>query len=312
MAILMAPERVDIVKLVAPSGPYTNEIERGLTMETRSVTQIAKNLGEVISNNSPTILTGIAVAGLISTTILGVKATPKALSVIDDHIWALYDKEVENQDEIPFPEWLGLDTHTFSWKDTTRLLSRRETIGLTWRLYMPAVAVGAVTIACIIGANHISLRRNAALASIYGITEAAFKEYQSKVVETIGKSKELKIRDEISSDRIKRNPPGTNEVIFTGKGELMCYDSLSGRYFKSNVDQIRKVVNQLNHNMLNEMFVTLNEFYYGLGLAGTRLGDQLGWDVGRGAFEIDFSTQLTDQEEPCLVLNYSVEPKFMK
>ena len=281
-------------------------------METRSAAQMAKNLGEVISNNSPTILTGIAVAGLVTTTILGIKATPKALSVIDDHIWTLYENEVENQDQMSFAEWLGVDTNAYSWKDKTRLLSRSETIRLTWKLYLPAAAIGAATIACIISANHISLRRNAALASIYGITEAAFKEYQTKVVETIGKNKELKIRDEVSSDRIKKNPPGMKEVIFTGKGDLMCYDSLSGRYFKSNVDHIRKAVNQLNYNMLNEMFITLNEFYYAIGLAETRLGSQLGWDIGRGRLEIDFSTQLTDQDEPCLVLNYSVEPKFMQ
>ncbi len=281
-------------------------------MEGKSLTQIAKNLGGVISQNSPTILTGVAVTGLITTTILGIRATPKALAVIDDYVWNKYEEEVENRDEVSFAEWLGVDTDGYSWKDKAKYLTRRETIKLTWKLYLPTVAIGAVTIACIIGANRISLRRNAALASLYGITEAAFKEYRTKVVETIGKNKEHKVRDDISGDRVKSNPPGTNEVIITGKGNVLCYDSLSGRYFKSDIEQIRKVVNELNRNMLSDMFLTLNELYYGIGLSGIALGDQMGWDIDKGMVEINFSAQVAEDGEPCLVLNYSIEPKYMK
>lgn len=280
-------------------------------MET-GIMQIVKNLGGVFSKNSPTILTAAAVAGVITTTILGVRATPKALAVIDDHLWALYDDEVEDQDALSFAEWLGVDMESYSWREKTKLLSRKEKLTLTWKLYLPTAGVGLATIGCIVGANHISLRRNAALASLYGITEAAFREYQSKVVETIGKNKELKVRDEISKDTIKRNPPGTNEVIFTGKGEVMCYDSLSGRYFKSDIEAIRKSVNELNRNLFTDMFLTLNELYYAIGLSGTKLGDQMGWDIDRGMVEIDFSAQLTEDGEPCLVLNYNIEPRFMK
>lgn len=282
-------------------------------MEPRGVTNMVKNLGGVISKNSPTILTGVSVAGLITTIILAVKATPKALGVIDDYVWKKYEREVENPDELSFSEWLGVttDANGYSWYDRKNQITFKEQFGLTWKIYIPATAVGIATIACIIGANHISLRRNAALASLYGITEAAFKEYQSKVVETIGKSKELKVRDEISGDRIKRNPPGTNEVIFTGKGEVMCYDSLSGRYFKSDIEQIRRAVNTLNRELMSDMFLTLNELYFAIGLAGTKLGDQMGWDIDNGLLEIDFSAQITEEGDPCLVLNYSVEPRFM-
>jgi len=281
-------------------------------MEMKSITQIAKNLGGVVSKNSPTILIGVSVAGLVTTTILGIKATPKALSVIDDHVWKLYENEIENPDETSFAEWLGVDTNEYSWKDKSNILSRRERIRLTWKLYLPTAAVGIVTIACIIGANHISLRRNAALASIYGITEAAFKEYQTKVVETIGKNKELKVRDEISGDHIKKNPPGMNEVIFTGKGEVMCYDSLSGRYFKSDIEKIRRAVNELNRRLMTEMFITINELYDAIGLSNTALGHLMGWDIDTGMVEIDFSAQLTEEGDPCLALNYKIEPKFMK
>jgi hypothetical protein len=143
---------------------------------------------------------------------------------------------------------------------------------------------------------------------------ATFRGWSNSIsdVETIGKSKELKMRDEISGDQIKRNPPGTNEVIFTGKGEVMCFDTISGRYFKSDIEQIRKAINELNRGLLSDMFVTLNEFYDAIGLANTKLGDDMGWDIDKGMIDVSFSAQLTEDGEPCLVLNYDVEPKYKR
>lgn len=256
------------------------------------IKEIAKNLGGVISKNSPSILTGMAVGGLISTAVLAVKATPKAFSLLNEE----WDISAKRRNDKPWP-W--------------NYLSVREVIRITWKCYVPAVGVAAASIACIIGANHISLRRSAALASVYTVTEAAFREYQAKVAETIGRNKELKVRDEVSADRVKTNPPSTNEIIITGKGEVLCLESLSGRYFKSNIEQIRRVINDSNHALLTgDNFISLNELYYDLGLKGTDLGDLLGWDLDK-QIAPNFSTTLTDEGEPCIVLNFEVKPKFI-
>ena len=259
-------------------------------MEPNGITQSAKKLGGIISRNSPTILTVCAVGGLVTTTILAVKATPKALALIEGE---------ENYRKLTIG---GIENDPIKPLDLLRI---------TWKCYIPAAAVGITSIACIIGANHISLRRTAALASVYSLTEAAFKEYQAKVADTIGRNKELKVRDEIAGDHIKKNPPGTNEVIFTGKGEVLCYDSLSGRYFRSDIEQIRRAVNDLNKEFLTDMWMSVNDLYYALGLAGTKLGEQAGWDLDKGLIEVTFSTQMSEEGEPCLVLNYDIEPRFM-
>lgn len=256
-------------------------------MEPNAVTKFLKNLGGIISKNSPTILTGLAVGGLVTTVIFAVKATPKAVRIIEDHTGYDHDGVIS----VP---------------------STKEVLKLTWKCYIPTACMGAVTIGCIVASNSINQRRNAALATVYGLTEAAFREYKEKIVETIGKNKELRARDEISAERIKENPPSTNEVIFTGKGEVLCYDSLSGRYFKSDIEQIRRVLNQINKEFLTDMWISLNELYYELGLPPIKLGDQIGWDIDQGLIEISFSTQLSENGEPCLVMNYDVTPKHMK
>jgi len=273
------------------------------------IVTVGRKVAGEVSKNSPVILTGLAVTGVVTTVILGVRATPKAMSLIDDELYSQYEKSGMMED-VSFPEWLGLDTKTYTFKDRTNMLKKGEVIKLTWKCYIPTAAVGLVTIACIIGAHNIHLRRNAALASLYSLTESAFKEYQSKVVETIGKNKELKVRDDVTADKIKQNPVGEAEVIITGKGEMLCYDAMSGRYFKSDIEKIRRAQNKLNRDMMTEMFMSLNEFYDELGLAHIRLGEESGWHIDRGMIDITFSAQLTEHEEPCIVLNYEVVPRF--
>jgi hypothetical protein len=168
--------------------------------------------------------------------------------------------------------------------------------------------MGGVTVACIIGANSINLKRNAALASVYSITEATLKEYQSKVIETIGEKKEQAVRDEIAKDHLAKDPVSKKEVILTGKGEVLCYDSISGRYFKSDMEKLRRLENDFNKTLLTEMYVSLNDVYYEMGLKGIKIGDDIGWNVD-SLIEFNFSSQLTDDGQPCIVVDYLVGPR---
>lgn len=251
-----------------------------------SVKNILVRTGETLSKNSPTILTGLGVAGVLSTAILAVKATPKALKVL----------ELEQDRREKYGEPIVIPT--------------LDTVKLCWKLYLPAAAVGLATAGCIVAANTVNLRRNAALAGLYSITETAFKEYQNKVVETIGSNKERKVRDEVNQDRLDRNPSGANQIFITGKGKVLCYDKLCDRYFESDHETIRKAVNDINLELRNSMFVELNDLYYAIGLAPSGLGSQVGWEIDHGYCEAKFSTGLNENNEPCLVMDFDVYPKF--
>lgn len=237
-----------------------------------------------LSNNSPAILTGVAACGVVGTVIFAVKATPKAIELMGEE-----------------QERKRLDGET----EHHELLSKKEIIQVAWKPYIPAMVMGTVTIACIIGSNQISTRRNAALMSLYSIAETGLKEYQSKVVETIGENKERKIRDDIDKDRLEKNPVTNNHIVVTGNGDSMCYDVLSGRYFKSNIEKIRQKVNDYNRDLLTEMEATLNDLYYELGLEGVKMGNDVGY-TSDNLCEVDFSTQLTPDNEACIVLNFSM------
>lgn len=244
---------------------------------------ITKNVRKFASKRSPEILTGIGIAGMITTTILAVRATPKALELIEEQ------KEEWSVDE----------------------LSSFEVVKVAWKPYIPAMVTCIVSTACLIGASSVNTKRNAALATAYKLSETALSEYREKVVETIGEKKERIVRDKVAEERVKKNPVSKNEVIVTGNGKTLCFDPISGRYFMCSIETIKRAENDLNKQMLHDIsgYVSLNEFYDELGLDHTSVGDDLGWNTDR-LIDINFSSQLNDNGEPSVVLDYLVAPKY--
>lgn len=235
---------------------------------------LAKGARKVVADNAPAILTAAAVVGVATTTVFAVKATPKALDLIEA-------AEEESHDVLTIP----------------------QKIRVTFPCYIPALGMGAATMACIISASTTATRRNAALLSAYTLSENAFKEYQSKVKETLGDKKEKTVRDEIAEDRIKNNPPVDASVIFTGAGKVLCYELLTGRYFESTHEDLRRAENNVNKQIINDMYASQNDFYREIGLPPTKMGDEFGWNTDK-LLELEFSTILTDDNRPCLAVDY--------
>ena len=130
------------------------------------------------------------------------------------------------------------------------------------------------------------------------------------MVETIGEKKEQSIRDAVAKDKMEKNPVSNREVVILERGNTLCFDTVSGRYFKSDIEKIKKAVNELNLRMRDEMYISLNEFYYEIGLNGTSIGDELGWNIDQGYIDLSFSSQLADDGTPCLVIEYHIAPRY--
>ena len=253
-------------------------------MNKSNVTNLFKNFGRNIKKHSPEILTGVGIAGMVTTTILAVKVTPKAMQLIEEEKTSLE----------PGKKFTVLDT-----------------VKVAWKPYIPAVVTGTLSVACLVGASATSIRRNAALYSAYKLSETALSEYKENVVETIGEKKEKVVREKIAKDKIEKNPVSNTEVIITEKGNTLCYDAISGRYFKSDIETIKRAVNELNRRMIGgEMYVSLSDLYDEIGLRHTRISDNVGWNIDDGTIDPDFSTQLTEDNQPCVVLDFLLVPRY--
>ena len=235
--------------------------------------EIRNNIITKATEKSPEILVGMGLAGMLTSTVLAVKATPKALDIL------------AQEDE-----------------DLTNL----EKVKKTWKCYIPATIGYCTSAACIIAATSTNNKRNAMLAGAYKLSESALLEYRNKVVEIVGEEKEKEIRDSIAKDRVEDRPV----ITCLGKDDYLCYDMLSGRYFKSDIDKIQKAVNDMNYKLLNDNILSLNEFYYELGMKGTDIGYEQGWDISKGMIEGSFSSIISENDEPCIVMHFDNPPQY--
>lgn len=239
----------------------------------------------LLDHHSTTILTAVGVGGTVATAVLTGRATFKAAELI-----AKAQTEVEKDVEA---DWVPLLPG----------LSKTEKVKLVWREYLPPTATCITTVTCIIVANKISSKKIAALAVAGGISERALQEYKEKVVEKLGARQDEKIRDEIAQEHVTNNPPTGVPVIINGTGDVLCYDDLTGRYFHSNIEKIKHAENNVNYSILQDDSCGLSYFFDEIGLKPTTYTDQVGWNINT-RMEVRFSTTMTDDGRPCLVLGF--------
>lgn len=254
-------------------------------MNKSGFTKFINTATTAVKKHSPEILTGLGIAGMITTTVLAVKATPKALKAIEAKC------EEEGVEKLP----------------------PVEVIKTTWKCYIPAAITGVTSAACIIGASSIHAGRNAALVTLYNLSQSELIDYKETVVETIGEKKEKAIKEKIAQKKIEKVEHSQAPIIITGAGDTLFLEPISMRPFKSDIETIRRIVNDLNYRMTTGMeeYISLSELYSEIGLSQTRVSDSVGWNIGRdGQIEIEFTPGIVEDGRPCLVLDYVVEPRY--
>lgn len=215
-----------------------------------------------LEENASTILSGVGMVGTIMTAIVATNDTIKAVKILE-----------------------GNET-------------KKEVVKKTWKCYIPTVICAGATVACIFGANKISMNKIMTLTTLYSLNEKRFKNYKEKVTKVVGEKKSEVINDEVAKDDILKNPIPKMEV---SDNETVCFDQLTGRYFKSSIEHIKRIIGDYNEILLQENgYVSINDIYIAWGLAGVSWGDAAGWDMGtNGTITPKYSAQMAsiDGEE---------------
>lgn len=257
---------------------------KGLTI----FTELSERAQAVVSEHSAGILSGVAVVGTVGTAVLSGRAGFKAAQIIEEE---RQDRLVQAED--------GIYRKDLTFVESAKL------VGLQ---FAPTVGVAGVTIASIVFANRISAKEAAALATAYGLSEKAFGEYKEKVVEKLGVNKETAVRDEIAQDRVNANPVDNKTIIITGSGEVLCYDTLTDRYFQSSVEKIKEAQNAVNLEIVNNDAVPLSRFYDHIGLMPTPFTEDIGWNIDNRC-EVQLSATLSKDNRPCMAVDFASWPK---
>lgn len=235
--------------------------------------------------NASVILTCISVAGVVATTIMAVRETPKALSLLENA------KEEKGEE-----------------------LTKWEKVKIAGSVYIPSMITGAATIACICGSNIISKRQQATLTTAYALLDNSYKEYKKKVNEVYGAEAGKNIRAEIAKDKY------ANDIISLDNKELF-YDFYSGRYFESTKEIVMRAQYEINRALIVNNSVSLNEYYKILGLERKAEYKSLGWSCSQieemyGHPWIEFDHEETTIDEgsdyseglTCTIIYFPIEP----
>lgn len=228
-----------------------------------------------LRRNSPTILTFLGAAGVVATSIAAAKATPKAM--------ALLEKTKEEKGEE---------------------LTKLEMVKVAGPAYIPAVAIGASTIACIFGANALNKKTQASIMSAYALLDTSYKQYKSKVKELYGENSDRNVKKEIAKDKFKNNDININNE------KILFFDFYSLRYFESTERLVLKAENRVNELLKLYGRASLNDFYESLGMPTAYTGYELWWNVQKCP-SVEFTHDITTMDDglECCVISMSVEPE---
>lgn len=271
---------------------------------TSKIGKLINNMVNFKDMHQREIMLGLTVTGVILTGITAAKAGIKAKEIMDAQ-----KKKVEELEERLENDEINDDEFLDEKKEITV-----STVKEMAPVVLPPVIIAGTTVYSAVSGYKSASKQIAAITAAFNITEKKLSEYQDKAIEMFGDKKAQTIKDGIAADKVKSEPPKDDLIIRTGHGEVLCLDDYSGRYFYSDPEHIRKCVNDVNEQLRDEFYVSLNDFYDALGLPNCKLGSDIGFCMEDGNLNVSFSftgATLGDKDNiPCLVLNYDVSPKY--
>lgn len=244
-------------------------------------------VGFQLKKHSPEILVAVGVVGTVTSAVMACKATTKLNDILEktkENVDAIHHA-VEHADELP-AEYTVEDS-----KKDLAIVYAQTGVQLV-KLYAPAVALGALSLTCILTSNNILRKRNVALAAAYATVDTGFKEYRSRVVERFGKDLDRELKYNIKAKEIEEvvvNEDGTETTV---KKTVNVYDpnlkSDYARFFDEyctgwtkdpeyNLMFVKQVQNHANDKLKAKGHLFLNEVYDDLGIPRTKAGQVVGW-----------------------------------
>lgn len=189
-------------------------------------------------------------------------------------------------------------------------LTKMDTVKVTWKCYAPVAVLGTLSLACLITGNHINAKRTALLTAAYKLSEETYRDYKKAVIDTVGDKKESQIRDKYLDERMERYPLSKANVFHTGKGDTLCFDSLSGIYFYSSIEAVKNALADGTAILQKDDALSVGELFEFYGIPSGDLANNTGWST-RDVYKLryDLTSKLTDMDEPALVIDYLDSPR---
>lgn len=233
--------------------------------------------------NASTILTCLGAAGVVTTAVTAVQATPKAMRLIEE-------KKIEKGGE----------------------LTKWEITQVAAPAYIPSLAIGAATVGCILGAQVLNKRTQAHMASAYALLNSSYKQYRKKAIDIYGEDVDQTINAEIAKDQYEEE-----DIQLEDPEKKLFYDLFSKQYFESTEAEVLEAQYLLNRTLSIRGYASVKEYYDFLGIPSVDCGEELGWSTGMNMDYywqewVDFPQQHTIMEDnlECSIIYMAQEPRL--
>ena len=252
------------------------------------VNTLTRTLGKTglkLQKYSPEILVVTGIVGVVVSAVMACKATTKASEIVEDMNEKM-DTIHEVSETATSEEYSEEDLK----KDTTIVYVQTGVKFL--KLYGPSLALGALSIGCILASTHILKTRNLAIAAAYSAIDKGFKDYRGRVIERFGKDLDRELRYNIKAKTIEENIVDENgevntvektvEVVNPNEHSVYakCFDESCAGWSKDpefNLMFIRRQQDYANEVLAKRGYIFLNEVYKMLGFQATKAGQIVGW-----------------------------------
>lgn len=264
------------------------------------IASYVKTARSVITANSPVLLLGTTIAGVVTTGVLAAKAGYTARGIVD--------AERMNRVNSPEPPFDTFTEYYEAYLSQAPELTIQEKAQLTWLRYATAGISGAGTIAAAVGTHTVHTKRANAMAALYAVTSNKLDDMTEKAEQLLGPKKTQELQNQLGQKAIERNPNNEDkEVLILDDGTELCYDDWSGRYFMSSVQKLESVINDINRMLIDYGSASLNDMYEFMSLNHIPMGDEWGWSGEK--IEGRFGAVTSTDGRPAIAFSFHPAPK---
>lgn len=238
------------------------------------------------SKHSPVIYTTLAIISLGAAVGVAIYGTIKSKNKVDT-----INEERKEKEEEP--------------------LNKKEIVKECWPYYVPVAGFAILSAGFMCKSTSVSLKRLAAVSTLYNVTSTTLKDYKDSVKEVVGEDKAKEVKKKVDEKTINRAEKDEKVVLLeSGDGDYRCYDRYGKRYFMSTRQKIEDARNKANNQLILDMYLSVNEFYDYLNLPPIDEGSEFGFNLDDGLIEIEPYGDLDSNGKPIIVMDFEVRPRY--